>query len=84
METKELIKGLRAMSEWPEDHGFDSEIYVKNAPNSKCVYALEVVEEIIKRLEEHEKIKGIVRNSHLTGDHTMRDLLKLMKSGQIK
>ncbi len=57
MKTKELVKGLKAMYEWSEDFGFDSEVCVKCASGAKFVYALEVVEEIIKRLEELEKLK---------------------------
>lgn len=35
--------------------------------------------EIVARLKEHSQMRTIITNPHLTGDHTMKDLLKLVR-----
>ena len=48
---------------------------------TNCDLHQEYIKEIVARLKEHSKMRVIITNPHLTGDHTMRDLLKLVKSG---
>ena len=63
---------------WSNDFGFTPQVEV----DEKFIEEEEIkemIKEIIKRLEEDEKIKSIISNLHLTGDDTMRALLKLVK-----
>jgi hypothetical protein len=51
-----------------------------NIPHDEWKLAREAYQEIAKTIKQCEEIKGIIRNPHLTQEHTMRDLLKLVKS----
>lgn len=58
MKTKELIEGLRAMYEWHDDFRFSPELFYKFNNNPHCVEdAKTLIDEIIKRLEEHDELK---------------------------
>ena len=46
--------------------------------NQEAKLKNEDIQEIIKRLEELEELKEIIKNPHLTQDHTMQKLIDLV------